>query len=171
MNLNPTHRGPCASIVLALALSLSSLAGWEQLQAAETLSDQVGAVASDAQKKVEEAGQTATTQAKEIWRRIDEQRLVNRTPDQIVAWVIMGLLAGGLLRRFSKLTPAAMLPLGLLGAFLGGIVANVTRFDLGLGPVLIRYEELLASLVGGVLLMLVVRWIAARRAAKKQPSS
>jgi hypothetical protein len=158
-------------LLATLALGLTSLGGWERLPAAETLSDQVATVADDAQKKVEEAGQTATTHVKDIWRRIDEQRLVNRTPDQIVAWVIMALLASGLLRRFSKLNPAAIVPLGLLGAFLGGIAANVTRFDLGLGPVLIRYEELLASLVGGLLVMLAVRWFAVRLAAKKQPPS
>jgi hypothetical protein len=140
-------------------LAVSCLTALEPLQAAETVSDQ----ASEAQKKIAEAGQAATAGVAEIWRRIDERRLMNRTPDQLVAWVIMGLLAAGLIRPFSKFKAPAILGLGLAGAFLGGIVANVTRVDLGLGPVLIRYEDLLASLVGAALLMIAAWWLRSRK--------
>ena len=159
MNTNLTRKPHRTSTALALALTVWCLAGLEPLPAAETVSDQAG----NAQKQIEEAGQAATAGAVGIWRRIDEQRLMNRTPDQIVAWVIMGLLAAGLIRRFSKLKAAIILALGLAGAFLGGIVANVTQVDLGLGPVLIRYEDLLASLVGAVLLTIVARWLSSRK--------
>jgi len=47
------------------------------------------------------------------------------------------------------------------------MVAHVTQLDLGLGPVLIRYEDLLFSLAGGVLVLLGVRRFMAR---KKKPT-
>jgi uncharacterized membrane protein YeaQ/YmgE (transglycosylase-associated protein family) len=56
--------------------------------------------------------------------------------------------------------------LGLAGAFAGGIVANVTRFNLGLGPVLIRYEDLICAIGGSLLLLVLVRWFMARRRPK-----
>ncbi len=41
---------------------------------------------------------------------------------------------------------------------IGGIVANVSQLNLGLGPVLITYEELLFTLLGGVLILWGARW-------------
>ncbi len=155
------------STLLVLALGTFCLGRAPKLFAAEGVKDQVSAVAADAEKKVQEAQQAAKTHWEELWRRIDEQRLQNRTPDQLVAWVIMGLLVGGLIHQFSKLKKITTLLLGLAGAFIGGIVANVTQFDLKLGPVLIRYEDLLASLIGGVLIILIARWLASRRSAQK----
>jgi uncharacterized membrane protein YeaQ/YmgE (transglycosylase-associated protein family) len=137
-----------------------------EARAADSVSDKVSAVASDAEKQITDASKAAESKIQELWQRIDERRLKNRTPDQIVAWVIMGLLAGGLIHQFSKLHKVTTLLLGLVGALVGGILANVIRLDLGLGPVLIRYEDLVASLGGAVLIVLVWRWLAARKAKR-----
>lgn len=62
------------------------------------------------------------------------------------------------------------LMLGLAGALLGGMVVHVARLDFGWGPVLVRYEELLFSLVGAVFLIIVVRLIrssAVKKSANK----
>jgi uncharacterized membrane protein YeaQ/YmgE (transglycosylase-associated protein family) len=138
-----------------------------EARAADSVSDKLGEVASDAEKQITETSKAAENKLQELWRRIDERRLKNRTADQIVAWVIMGLLAGGLIHQLSKLKKFTALLLGLVGAFVGGIIANVIRLDLGLGPVLIRYEDLLASLVGGVLILLAARWLASRKSQRK----
>ncbi len=108
--------------------------------------------------QIQETGQAAVTKIQTLWQRIDERRLKNRTPDQIVAWVIMGLLVGGLLYRFGKRNLVASVLLGLVGAFIGGILANVLQINLGLGPVLITYEELLFTLLGGFLMLCASRW-------------
>ena len=163
--LAPQHHLTFSLILLALFMGCLAVPG--SICAAESLSDKVGAATSEAGKQIQDASQTAETKIQEIWRRIDGQRLKNRTPDQIVAWVIMGLLVGGLIHQFSRLNKVATLLLGLAGAFLGGILANVTQIDLGLGPVLIRYEDLLASLIGGLLIVFAARWLASRRAQKK----
>ena len=80
------------------------------------------------------------------------------------------MLAGGLIQQFGKFHKVTAIMLGLVGAFLGGVIANVSQLDLGLGPVLVRYEDLIASLVGGVVIVLAAKWIASRqskRAANK----
>ena len=153
--------------LLSIALCIAALAGTARSRAAESVSEKVGAVASETEKAVRDAGASAKERAAELWRRIDAQRLVNRTPDQIVAWVIMGLLVGGLIQQFSKLNKVTTLLLGLAGAFIGGIIASVTGFNLDLGPVLVRYEELLASFVGGALIVLGAKLLASRKAQKK----
>jgi uncharacterized membrane protein YeaQ/YmgE (transglycosylase-associated protein family) len=125
-----------------------------------------------------QVGTTATQVTQEtmdnaqlVWKRIDEKRLKNRTPDELVAWALMGILVGGVLHRFSKLSQGAAIVVGLVGAFIGGIVANVLQLNWGLGPVLIRYEELLCSLIGGVVLFLALRWFTARKGAAAAPKA
>ena len=129
--------------------------------------EQLGTVWAKSGEPLEAAGQATRSGLEEIWQRIDERRLKNRTGDQLVAWVIMGLLVGGVIHRFSKLSWLATIMLGLVGAFLGGIVENLIQFKIGMGPVLISYEELLASLIGAVLIVLIARWLTTRQAAKK----
>jgi len=80
--------------------------------------------------------------------------------------VIMGLLVGGMLNLLTKLKTASTVFFGLTGAFLGGIVAHVTQLNLGLGPVLIRYEDLLFSFAGGLLLVFVARSLMKRKQPK-----
>jgi len=124
--------------------------------------------AADSVKQVENAVRDAEKSASQsidtLWSRIEESRLKNRTPDEIVAWVIMGVLAGALAGLMTPLKCTgsgilARLGLGLAGAFVGGMIVRIARIDFGLGPVLIRYEELLFSLVGAVLLLGVVHLV------------
>ena len=128
---------------------------------------QITTAAKDTQKAIEDAGQAAVSNMESLWQRIDEQRLKNRTRDELVAWVLMGLLVGGLLFRLGRLKPLTALLLGLIGAFIGGIAAHVGKINLGLGPVLIRYEDLLCSLLGGVSILLVARWFTSKRQPTK----
>jgi hypothetical protein len=157
---------PWASTILMLAFVLSGHAGLHRLEAAETVSDRVGAAASAAERTVQQAGETSMAWSAELWRRVDEKRLRNRTFDQVVAWAIMGLLVGGFIYQFGRLNRVVIVLVGLVGALLGGIIANVAAFDLGLSPVIIRYEELLASLVGGVLIFVALRLFTSRKVAK-----
>jgi uncharacterized membrane protein YeaQ/YmgE (transglycosylase-associated protein family) len=125
--------------------------------------ERLGAASDQAQAHIEAAGTAAATKLDQIWQRIDERRLANRTRDEIVAWILMGLLVGsiaGLLSvsRKSALHRYGAAILGLVGAFAGGMLAHVAQLDFGLGPVLIRYEDLLLSLAGGLFLILLA-WL------------
>jgi uncharacterized membrane protein YeaQ/YmgE (transglycosylase-associated protein family) len=122
---------------------------------AESVGQKVESATESAKQAVTDAGKSATSTIEELWRSISEARLKNRTGDEIVAWIIMGLLVGGLLNRVTGLKTFTAFGLGLVGAFIGGVVAHVTKLNFGLGPVMIRYEDLLLSFVGGLLLLLV----------------
>jgi uncharacterized membrane protein YeaQ/YmgE (transglycosylase-associated protein family) len=129
-----------------------------------SVTDKAKSAAEEVKKAAEDAGRSASTGIERLWHRIDERRLKNRTPDEIVAWVIIGALVGGLAGMLTSfkgegLGQLARLGFGLVGAFLGGIAAHVTRLDLGMGPVLIRYEDLLLSFVGAVVLILLTKVI------------
>ena len=130
----------------------------------------------DATAAVQEATKDATrevgTRFEDVWRRVSESRLRNRTPDELVAWVITGVLVGAVAGTLTSLRTSGLgklgrLLLGLTGAFFGGMIVHVGRIDFGMGPVLIRYEELLFSLAGAVVLILAVRLIGSR-ARKKE---
>jgi hypothetical protein len=157
---------------IGLALALLCAAGASSPAPALAASPGTGqlfaSTADDAKQKLSDAGKTAMNKIEELWRKIDEQRLSHRTRDEIVAWVIMGLLVGGVLHMTAKLRRPATVVFGLAGAFLGGIVAHVTQLNLGLGPVLIRYEDLLLSLGGGLLLVLVMRMFMKRKQPKEK---
>jgi uncharacterized membrane protein YeaQ/YmgE (transglycosylase-associated protein family) len=124
----------------------------------------------DAKQTIEHASKSAMNEIEQLWRKIDEQRLSHRTRDELVAWVIMGLLAGGLLSLVAKLKRPATLFFGLAGAFLGGLVVHVTQLNLGLGPVLIRYEDLLLSLLGAFFLVFLTRAFMKRKESKPKES-
>jgi len=160
------------SIVIVVALSL--LWGWPGtavLAAEKSITDSVEQAAKDAQKSVEDAGKTAADKIDQLWQTIEGQRIKNRTPDEIVAWVIMGILVGGLAGTFSAYGTSGVgrfvnLIFGLIGAFIGGVLASLTHLDLGWGPVLIRYEELLLSFVGAAVIVLFARWMRNRSGKK-----
>jgi len=161
--------------LVTLVILLSVLAS-QSLFAADTstTSEKAGEVVKETTLAVEKAGAAAAESAKTLWQRIDEARLKNRTPDEIVAWVIVGVLVGAVAGMMTPLKPTGLgklgrLALGLAGSFLGGIVVHVGQFDFGWGPVLIRYEELFFSLIGAVLIVAVGRLIRSRM-NKKAPS-
>lgn len=146
--------------------------GGKTTHAQSSLGDKVNSAAESAKDTVEAGAQAASEKAQSLWRRIEESRLMNRTPDEIVAWVLMGILVGSVSGwidsfRRERHSPLLHLALGLVGAFLGGVVVRVTQLDFGWGPVLIRYEELLAALVGAGLIVFIIRFWMARWKKKK----
>jgi uncharacterized membrane protein YeaQ/YmgE (transglycosylase-associated protein family) len=160
----------------SLLVLLASLTGGTALGADDPgLVTKTKEAAQETTTAVEKAGRAAADQAGRFWQSIDAARLKNRTPDEIVAWVIMGTLVAGLAGMMTSLKPTGMgklgrLALGLAGAALGGIAVRVAKLDFGWGPVLIRYEELLVSLIGAVILIVVAR-IVRSRSKKQVPKS
>ena len=146
-----------------LLLVLTCLMGGPALGADEPdLLKKTKEAAQETAAAAEQAGRSAVDQAEQFWRRIDAARLRNRTPDEVVAWVLMGMLVGALAGMMSSFKPtglgkAGRLLLGLAGAFVGGMVVRVTQLDFVWGPVLIRYEELAASLLGAIVLIVLAR--------------
>ena len=107
-----------------------------------------------------EPAQTVTT----LQTRISENNPLNRTRDENVAFVLMGVLVGSAAGMFSKircsgLGMAGRLGLGLGGAFIGGMVVRVAQINFGWGTVTMGYEELLFSLLGAVFIVAISRGI------------
>jgi uncharacterized membrane protein YeaQ/YmgE (transglycosylase-associated protein family) len=83
--------------------------------------------------------------AQETAATVDQAGLKNRTPDQIVAFVITGMLVGSLEGMMTSRKPTGLghlgrLVLGLVGAFVGGMVVRLTGLNFGWGPVLMLAE-------------------------------
>jgi uncharacterized membrane protein YeaQ/YmgE (transglycosylase-associated protein family) len=153
------------AFILGAALCIPVLSSVAQNQTSSpAFSEKVGATATEVTQQIQDTGQTALNKVEILWKRIDEKRLKNRTFDELVAWALMGLLVGGLLYRTTNLNQVTTLLVGLTGAFIGGILANVLQLDLGMGPVLIRYEDLVCSIAGGVALFFVWKWLKSPKA-------
>lgn len=154
-------------------LSFSLLAARSVTGAEEKpLSEKAQDLTKEAKVKVENAGTAISDTFSDLWKKLDSARLKNRTRDEIVAWVIMGLLVGAVAGMLTSLKTTGMgkacrVLLGLAGAVIGGIVVRMRDFDFGWGPVLIRYEELFFSFVGAVVLVVLGRFWKSK--SKKQP--
>lgn len=131
--------------------------------AADTdFTDRSKAIAVDAKELAVEVGQSVAVGAETAWKDIDEQGLANRTRDDIVAWIIMGALVGAIAGMLASIRSTGFgrlgrLLLGLIGAFIGGLAVRIGQLDFGWNPVVIRYEELIFSFAGAVLLIVMVR--------------
>lgn len=161
MNFIQTFRS--ITILIFTFLLVSTL-----LAAADpSLSDKAKEALGNTKAAVQDASDSAGKAIGDLWTSIDKNRLKNRTPDQIVAWIIMGALVGAVAgmatsMKSTGLGKAGRLLLGLVGAFIGGMVVRVAQIDYGWGPVLIRYEELLFSFLGAVVLIVIGRFLRAR---------
>ena len=101
---------------------------------------------------------------------------MNITPDEIVAWLIVGALAGSLAGMLVKRRKAGFgylsnLVIGLIGALIGGALFKLLHINLGLlGAVTITSEQIVAGFLGSLLFLAIlwlVRWRwAAYKAAK-----
>ncbi len=93
------------------------------------------------------------------------------TIGELIVWLVVGALAGsvtGMLvkRQREGFGRLGNLGVGLSGALIGGLLFNLFRIDLGLAEVSISLEDLIAALVGSLLLLGVVRLI--RRAKERR---
>jgi len=146
-------------------LSLPIMAG------GTSFTDRSKAVATDAKELAVDAGQSVATSGSELWEKVDEQSLTNQGTQEIVAWMIVGGLVGAIAGMLTSLRSSGLgrlgrLLLGLMGAFFGGLAVRLGSLDFGWKPLQIRYEEILFSFAGAVLLLLL--WRLARYNSQKK---
>lgn len=97
-----------------------------------------------------------------IEERFQENRLVNREPADILAWIFMGALVGALAGTFSPLGTTLVarlirLALGLAGAFVGGMIVRIWDIDFGWPIIEIPLVEAAFSLLGAIALVAALR--------------
>jgi uncharacterized membrane protein YeaQ/YmgE (transglycosylase-associated protein family) len=86
---------------------------------------------------------------------------VSFVPDQILTWVIIGLIAGtlaGVLIRGYRFGFLGSVLVGLLGALLGGFLFSILHIQAPAalsGGVTLRWVDVLAAFVGAVIILLL----------------
>jgi uncharacterized membrane protein YeaQ/YmgE (transglycosylase-associated protein family) len=155
-------------LLLCAWLLIPALSCWcaTSTASAASVGEKIETATTDAKASLSEAAKTAESKLNHLWQRLDDSRLKHRSRDEIVGWLIMGLLVGGILGRVTGLSTFAALSFGLIGALVAGMAVRFAQFDMGLGPVLIRYEDLLFSFVGGVLVVAGARWFTRKKEPK-----
>lgn len=86
------------------------------------------------------------------------------SPGKIIAWLIIGALAGSLTGRLMTFSKQGFgfwtnLGIGMLGAIVGGILFWLFHVDLGLHEIKITFQDLISAVIGSVLCVLVWRLI------------
>lgn len=96
------------------------------------------------------------------------------TADEVIAWLIVGALAGSLAgmlvkRRKEGFGYLVNLGVGLVGALIGGFLFKLLNINLGLlGAITITSEEVVAAVCGALIFLAIIwglRKIQARRKA------
>ncbi len=92
---------------------------------------------------------------------MSEPVTITFVPEQILTWVIIGLIAGtlaGILIRGYRFGFLGSVIVGLLGALLGGFLFNILRIQTPSvlnGGITLRWIDVLVSFVGAVIILLL----------------
>jgi uncharacterized membrane protein YeaQ/YmgE (transglycosylase-associated protein family) len=92
--------------------------------------------------------------------------------DEVIAWLIVGALAGSLAgmivtRHRAGFGRIINLAVGLIGAVIGGVLFKLFHLDLGVvGSITITSEEVVESFIGALIFLAIVWFVRKMRATK-----
>lgn len=92
--------------------------------------------------------------------------------DEVIAWLIVGALAGFLAGLVVKRQRAGFghilnLAVGLIGAVIGGVLFKVLHINLGIvGSITITSEEIVEAFIGALIFLATVWFVRKMRATK-----
>jgi uncharacterized membrane protein YeaQ/YmgE (transglycosylase-associated protein family) len=94
---------------------------------------------------------------------------VNTTVGQIIAWIMIGLIAGLLASFFmrGRKNLSTIVLIGLVGAIVGGFIFDVLNIEITgslNNGILIRWIDILVSFIGAMLILAVTSRISFSRA-------
>lgn len=83
------------------------------------------------------------------------------TIDLLFTWLIVGSLAGSLAGMLAKRSRKGFgwitnLGIGMVGAFIGGILFQLFSIDLGLGNFSVSLEDVVSGLAGSLLFLIIL---------------
>jgi uncharacterized membrane protein YeaQ/YmgE (transglycosylase-associated protein family) len=93
-------------------------------------------------------------------------------PDEVIAWLIVGALAGSLAGMVVKRHRAGFgrilnLAVGLVGAVIGGMLFKVLHVKLGIvGSIIITSEEVVEAFIGALIFLALVWFVRKMRSTK-----
>jgi uncharacterized membrane protein YeaQ/YmgE (transglycosylase-associated protein family) len=100
---------------------------------------------------------------------MNESVTVTFVPEQVIAWVIIGLIAGlfaGLLIRGRGLGVISSVVVGLFGALLGGFLFTVLRIQVPSafnGGITLAWADMFIAFIGAVIVLLLFGGFYRRR--------
>lgn len=99
------------------------------------------------------------------------QEAVNVTLSELIVWLIVGALAGSLAgmivaRKKKGFGHFTNLGIGLVGALIGGFIFDLFNIDLGLGDLMISFEDLLSAFIGSFIFLAGLWYLLKRRREK-----
>jgi uncharacterized membrane protein YeaQ/YmgE (transglycosylase-associated protein family) len=92
--------------------------------------------------------------------------------DEVIAWLIVGALAGSLAGMIVRRHRAGFgriinLAVGLVGAVIGGVLFKLCHINLGVvGSITITSEEVVESFIGALIFLAIVWFVRKMRATK-----
>lgn len=90
---------------------------------------------------------------------MDQSVTVTFNPEQVLTWVIIGLIAGlfaGMLIRGQRYGFVSSVVVGLLGALVGGFLVSILGIQIPVsGGITLAWADILVAFVGAVLILLV----------------
>jgi uncharacterized membrane protein YeaQ/YmgE (transglycosylase-associated protein family) len=90
---------------------------------------------------------------------MDQAVTVTFVPEQLLTWIIIGLIAGllaGMLVRGRRYGFVTAVVVGLIGAVVGGFIFTVFGLNLGAafsGGVTLRWSDIIVSFLGAVIVL------------------
>jgi uncharacterized membrane protein YeaQ/YmgE (transglycosylase-associated protein family) len=97
---------------------------------------------------------------------------MNVTISDVLSWLVIGAFAGSIAGMIVKRQKKGMgrivnLAVGLIGAILGGGVVRLLQIDFGLGKIVLRWEDMVAALIGSLVLIACIAIARKRSSASK----
>lgn len=92
---------------------------------------------------------------------MEETVTIQFVPEQIITWVIIGLIAGlfaGFLIRGRRFGFVSSIVLGLLGALLGGFLFSALEIQIPAafnGGITLAWADILVAFIGAIILLLL----------------
>ncbi len=110
----------------------------------------------------EQTGEVANEVAEEV-----AETVRSITADEIAAWLLTGLLAGAIAAAIFTRTPRGFgvvgnLVIGLVGAFIAGLVTEFVHLEFDWGDIVIGFDELLFALIGSIIVLSAFWWLRGR---------
>lgn len=86
---------------------------------------------------------------------------ISITMDQVIVWLVIGGLAGfivGLIFKGKKKGFGFFtnLLIGLIGAVIGGVIFDLLNIRLGMGQLVLSFDDLIAAIAGAFILLIIL---------------
>ena len=128
-------------------------------------------LAEKTSETVKDATRATSDSVESLMNKIDANGLSDRSPEELGGLVIIALLVGSMIGVLPKLKSLGMgrlakFLLGLAGAVVGSLAVRTLDISFDWGLAIISYEELLFSVIGAIVLVVLGRAVGKAMSSK-----